>query len=217
METLAEERPAADTAGAPSTRDRILDAAEQLFAANGFSGAAMRDIAARVELNPASLYNHFSSKEALYEAVLARGLGPLFETLDTLAHSDWTEEGIDAAAEMLIGRLARRPEIPRLIVHEALGGGERLARLAENWLRPLYGRALESFRESGLSEGWEPDELPHLLMAFHHLILGHFASAPMLREVLNEDPLAPEAVERHGRFMRKVVSLLFGAGGSPSA
>lgn len=207
-------RSAADTPGVPSTRDRILDAAERLFAARGFSGTAMRDIAARVDLNPASLYNHFDSKEALYEAVLERGLGPLFETLDTLARADWTEAGFDAVAENLIESLARRSEIPRLIVHEALGGGERLTWLAEKWLRPLYARTLASFRESGSPGNWREADLPYLLMAFHHLILGHFAAAPMLREVLDEDPLAPEAVERYSRFVRKVADRLFGGGAS---
>jgi AcrR family transcriptional regulator len=212
MQIRADARPVADTSSVPSTRDRILDAAEGLFATRGFSGTAMRDIAARVGLNPASLYNHFSSKQALYEAVLERGLGPLF---DALAHADWTEAGFDAAAETLIGRLARRPEIPRLIVHEVLAGGERLTRLAENRLRPLYSRALSSFRESGPPGNWREVELPYLLMAFHHLVLGHFAAAPMLREVLDEDPLAPEAVERHSRFLRKVAGLLLGGGASP--
>ena len=40
-----------------STVDRILDAAEGLFADRGYAGTAVRDIAAAVSLNPASLYN----------------------------------------------------------------------------------------------------------------------------------------------------------------
>jgi AcrR family transcriptional regulator len=43
----------------PNTADRILDAAEALFAERGLAGTAVRDIAARTGLNPASLYNHF--------------------------------------------------------------------------------------------------------------------------------------------------------------
>ena len=48
----------------------------------------MRDIARSVSLNPGSLYNHFSSKQVLYEAVLERGLRPMFDLLDDLARSD---------------------------------------------------------------------------------------------------------------------------------
>ena len=65
--------PATDAPTSVPTRGRILDAAELLFASHGFTGTAMRDIARSVNLNPGSLYNHFSSKQVLYEAVLERG------------------------------------------------------------------------------------------------------------------------------------------------
>jgi AcrR family transcriptional regulator len=201
-------KPADIEAGPATTRARILDAAEHLFADRGFAGAAMRDIAASVELNPASLYNHFPGKQALYEAVLERGLRPMFELLEGLGRSEWTAEQFDRSTDALLDHLARRPHLPRLILQEALAGGEHLTRLARDWLRPLYSRALATFQESGVLEEWEEAELPLLLMALHHLILGHFATAPMLREVLDEDPLSQEAIDRHGRFVRRIVRLL---------
>ena len=84
MSPLAKTGSSDHQAALPSTRERILDAAEALFASRGFEGAAMRDIAADANLNPASLYNHFASKQALFEAVLERGLRPLFVVLDAL-------------------------------------------------------------------------------------------------------------------------------------
>ena len=191
-----------------STSERILDAAEFHFAGRGFAGASMREIAASVDLNPASLYNHFASKQALYEAVLERGLRPIFELLDALHSTDWSPESLNHETNTLLARLARRPHLARLIVHEALAGGENLRRIARDWLRPLYSRALATFQESPTTRDWEEDELPLLLMSFHHLVLGYFAAAPMLREVMDEDPLSPEAMERQSRFMRKIVRLL---------
>ena len=191
-----------------STSERILDAAELHFAARGFAGAGMRDIASSVDLNPASLYNHFPSKQALYERVLERGLRPIFEVLDALRSTDWSPESLNRETDTLLERLARRPHMARLIVHETLAGGENLRQIARDWLRPLYSRALATFHESPTTRDWETDELPLLLMAFHHLIFGYFAAAPMLREVLDEDPLSPEAMERHSRFMQKIVRLL---------
>jgi AcrR family transcriptional regulator len=197
-----------------STRERILDAAEALFASRGFEGAAMRDIAAGANLNPASLYNHFTSKQALFEAVLERGLRPLFVVLDALELFDWSAESLDAATDTFIAQLARQPRLPALLEHEALSGGRHLTRLTQKWLRPLFDRALATFKETraggrtGALEDWEDDELPILLMTFHHVILGNFALAPMLREVLDEDPLSPDAMERQRRFARKVVRLL---------
>ncbi len=60
-----------------STRDRILDAAELLFARDGFHFASMRAITAEAEANLAAVNYHFGSKEALLEEVLKRRLVPL--------------------------------------------------------------------------------------------------------------------------------------------
>ena len=60
-----------------STKDRILDAAEALFALNGSSGASLRAITQRAEVNLAAVHYHFGSKDRLLEAVLARRLLPL--------------------------------------------------------------------------------------------------------------------------------------------
>ena len=57
-----------------STRERILDVAEALFAERGLAGTAVRDIAREAGLTAPSLYNHFDGKHALYEAVLVRGV-----------------------------------------------------------------------------------------------------------------------------------------------
>ena len=61
------------------TREVILDAAERLFSAHGVDGVAVRDLARELQLTPSSLYNHFPGKQALYEAVLERGLRPIVE------------------------------------------------------------------------------------------------------------------------------------------
>ena len=61
------------------TREVILDAAEVMFAEHGVDGVAVRDLARELELTPSSLYNHFAGKQALYEAVLERGLHPFAE------------------------------------------------------------------------------------------------------------------------------------------
>ncbi len=61
-----------------ATRERILDAAEALFAAQGF-GASVRQITAGADCNLASVSYHFGGKDRLYEEVFRRRLGPLRE------------------------------------------------------------------------------------------------------------------------------------------
>ncbi|QKV19602.1 TetR/AcrR family transcriptional regulator [Oricola thermophila] len=73
----AAEAPAAGRKRAPSkrslqTRARILDAAELLFAANGYEGTSMRDIAAAAQVPVALVNFHGGAKEELFATVVAR-------------------------------------------------------------------------------------------------------------------------------------------------
>ena len=51
------------------TRERLLEAAGEVFAQHGFRAATVRDICQRAESNVAAVNYHFGSKEALYAAV----------------------------------------------------------------------------------------------------------------------------------------------------
>lgn len=56
----------------PNRKTEILDAAEEIFARYGFAGTKLDDIARVLDVSRQALLHHFSSKEALYEAVLLR-------------------------------------------------------------------------------------------------------------------------------------------------
>jgi AcrR family transcriptional regulator len=189
----------------PQTRERILDVAEALFAARGFAGASMREIAGAADLTAASLYNHFEGKDALYAAVLERGIRPLVLLMQSRAGQDGDDNAAALVGEVM-EHLRTRPHLPRLIQLEVLTGGEHLVRLARDWVRPLleYGVA-EMKRERA---PFDPDEYPLVIAAWIHLILGHFTMAPIFREALDEDPLAPRLLERQTRFLQKLARLL---------
>ena len=59
------------------TKEKILDAAERLFAEHGFASTSMRDITTEADVNLAAVNYHFGSKLALLQAVLARRFGPV--------------------------------------------------------------------------------------------------------------------------------------------
>ncbi len=208
---IATARPAADTG---STAARILDAAESLFAERGFAGTAVRDIAARCDLNPASLYNHFESKQALYEAVLARGLAPLIEVLRRSAQGDPGPLPADRMIDDVMTLLARTPNVPRLIQQEAVSGGTHLARLVQRWIRPLLAAGVAAARRE-TAQGWDDDEVPLMILAWMNLVFGPFALAPLLAEVFHVDPLAPEALDRQIRFLKKLARRLRAPDASP--
>ncbi len=59
------------------TKTRILDAAEKLFAENGYSATSLRAITAAAGVNLAAVNYHFGTKEGLIHAVFARKVGPI--------------------------------------------------------------------------------------------------------------------------------------------
>ena len=61
---------AAAPAEPEARRDQVLRAAEALFARSGYRGVGLREIAAQVGIRAPSLFKHFKSKHALYNAVL---------------------------------------------------------------------------------------------------------------------------------------------------
>lgn len=195
-----------------STRDRILDVAEQLFAQKGLAGTAVRDIARAAGLTAPSLYNYFEGKQALYEAVIARGVQPLFDLIGHVARSDSRPE--QRTGEMLDGimdHLASHPDLARLIQHEALTDGASLEKIAQGWLRPIVSRGLVAMAESR-DAVWSEEERPLAVAAWIHVILGHFAMAPLLRSLFDFDPLAPEQIERQKRFLRHYAEILMSGG-----
>ena len=65
-----------------ATRARILEAAGELFAAHGYAEAASKAIAARAEVDLASINYHFGSRSGLYQAVLAEAHRRLMDVAD---------------------------------------------------------------------------------------------------------------------------------------
>lgn len=53
-----------------SNKDKIFQAAVRLFAQKGYANVSMREIAREVEIKAASIYNHYSGKEALFDAIV---------------------------------------------------------------------------------------------------------------------------------------------------
>jgi AcrR family transcriptional regulator len=98
------------------TRQRLLDAAERLFAQRGFHGVSIRDITGAAGVDVALANYHFGSKQGLLEAVFDRRAGEL--NADRLAQLDallvagrrrapTLEEIIDAFTHPLLDRSAR--------------------------------------------------------------------------------------------------------------
>lgn len=67
-----------------ATRQRILDSAQQLFAARGFEATTTRDIAEAAEIAIGTLFNYFSTKEAIVECLVGEAT--------TTAHAEFARK-----------------------------------------------------------------------------------------------------------------------------
>lgn len=91
-------------------RALILEAAREVFAAEGLEGASLRAIAARAGYTPAALYFHFDSKEAIYAEVLQGSLAALGQAVDdAVAKASEPEARLRAAAMAFFRFYAQNP------------------------------------------------------------------------------------------------------------
>jgi len=65
-----------------STKNKILNSAEKLFADKGFNGTSLREITSQAEVNLAAVNYHFGSKKELIKAVMSRYMNELAPNLE---------------------------------------------------------------------------------------------------------------------------------------
>lgn len=87
----------------PPTKDRILNAAEELYAEFGFADTSMRELTRRAEVNLAAVHYHFGSKEGLFRALVERRFTPI--NVERLARLDALEAQGDPSLEQVLEAL----------------------------------------------------------------------------------------------------------------
>ena len=96
------------------TRERIMKAAERLFAERGYDGTSIRAIVARAHVNQAAINYHFEGKDGLYREVLRTAFRGLTE--DQLVHAG---EASTMSREEALAAFIRRQLRPLLARDEA--------------------------------------------------------------------------------------------------
>ncbi len=196
-----------------STAQRILDAAEDLFAEKGYSATSLGDVADRVGIRSPSLYNHFKNKEALYEAVLDRLLTDFSAPLLELESGPVTNERVMFWMETIVRQHHANPNLARLLQHAALSGGPHTNELIDRLFRPMFeqrteidGVPISLFENTGLQ--------PWAVMAFNNLVMSYVTMAPMYRDLLGQDPFSEEALEKQLNLIKMLLVAVFEYKGS---
>lgn len=197
-------RPKTDTA------KRIVDIAENCFAERGFDASSMGEIAKAVGIRTPSLYSHFDSKQALYEAVIDSRLEPLFGLLESVDVLPDTAEESLALLRAVMAHYIEHPSLARLIQHAALAGGQQLEILQERCYRPLAGLFRHHLDDGHLlPDDWNADRLKLLIINFHSMIFGYINMAPLYAELLGEDLMTPAIAEQQLSVLEEIARQLW--------
>lgn len=166
-------------------RERILAAAQEVFAEYGYHGATIDKVAGRVEMSQPNLHHYFPRKTDLYDAVLARILDIWLVPLEDLdPNGDPREElGRYIADKIELSRLY--PAASRVFATEIIQGAPVLG----NHLRTVLRDKVE--QKAAVIQGWiDAGKLapvdPHHLIFLIWAATQHYADfMPQLRAVMN--------------------------------
>jgi AcrR family transcriptional regulator len=122
---VSEPRPDLRRVKGEASRERILDAAIQLFSERGYAGTGVQEIARQAGIEKAALYWHFGSKESLLAAVLDRTDAEFVErVLKRVARGGSTDERLDLFVNGLMRLAAERGHMVRLMLSIAIERGK---------------------------------------------------------------------------------------------
>ena len=172
------------------TRDRILKAAERLFAERGYDGTSVRAIVARARVNQAAINYHFDGKEGLYREVLRTAFRGLTE--DQLAHAGDAaglprEQALAAFVRRQLRPLAARDEASRhmrIFNWETVRPTPVFRKLMSEEAEPFMGLTVELVRR------FLPDADQRSLMVAAIWLIGQCSIFVRNREQLAGPPVA---------------------------
>jgi AcrR family transcriptional regulator len=190
------------------TRARILQCALESFAARGFAGASVRDIAAAAKVNHGLIRYHFGDKDGLWKAAVTF----LFERLHEEIAIPAADAGLNAYEQTrarlrrYVAYCARHPEHARIMVQESIGDSERLRWAVEHFIGPDHeelARTLERLMAEGVYPRVPLHSLVYIVSAAAQNI---FMLAAEVRHSYGIDVSDPAVVEAHADTL---LTLLF--------
>jgi AcrR family transcriptional regulator len=189
------------------TREAILAAAAELYADRGHDAVSMRDVAAAVAIQPASLYHHFKDKDALVLAALERVLAAKAAVgRDHLLDERPPIQRLDAFLDGLVRLLFEDPIFGRLAVRGLIDRNvEREAYLAKTVVDSIFAPLSQLISE--LTDAVDPDLTAASILSLvtgHYLLASIFVHLPRELQAHNQVDAVSAYIQN---FVRRLLGL----------
>lgn len=140
--------------------DRILDAAEALFAKEGYATVSLRQLIAAAGVSTTAFYARFDGKAAVLAALIDNLFAGLHrEAAATLGHAKNLEDGIDRGVDLLCAQLGPRQPLVRLVLAESGVHGAAARSRSYALLAGFLAHRLRALAERGRIGVADPDAL----------------------------------------------------------
>jgi AcrR family transcriptional regulator len=169
--------------GQSSTKEQILTAALELFAAKGYSGTTMRGIAQQARVDPALIHHFFSNKEGVFQDAVASRIdvSALFDSLTDADAEPVLERRGERVARTFLSFWEDESTRPALIAVYRTGlSDEATAKTFRDQIEDSFAACVRRII---------PEESDHT-SAIASLVSAQLAGLVMLRYVLQMEPLA---------------------------
>lgn len=182
------------------TRERLLEAAGEVFAEQGFKAATIREICERAHANVAAVNYHYRDKETLYLEATNYAMGLLEAKLrprDTPPPDASAEQVLkDFITRFLSGLLGDRPAWhSKLMARELIEPTSFLDRAIEEVCRP-HMQQLASIVRRIVGNGTSPERMNMCCNSIVGQCVIYAHSRPVLARLYPQDVTTPEFVER---------------------
>ena len=187
---------------AQRTREKILNAAHEAFAGQGFSSANIEAIAASAGVNKRMVYHHFGDKDGLFLAVLEAAYGEMRRSESKLAlHRLTPVEGFKRLIAFTFSYYLEHPDFLALVTNENLCGARHIrasARIEE--LGSQLKTMVADLLKRGQAEGVFRNDIDpaHLWISIAATSWFYIANTHTISVTFGRDMLAP--AERKARL-----------------
>lgn len=193
---------------ADSTRERILDAAEKLFAENTYDGTTLREIAGMVGIREPSLYAHFDNKESIYEAVIDRALVPFSDALMGWNMAELTLKTVFDMPRKLLELHNRHPYCAQILHREFTSPPQRINPKVLQWQQQFVlgsQRFMESLPDCG---GLDKVKVVANMITCTNMILGIFSTRGMQLQLMGDEYDQEAMMAEHLRLATRIFKSL---------